>query len=175
MNLRRLTRADVAIGVALLLLLLAVLRPMLTARGYQSTVMQATEEVDVLRAAALDRRSTSGSWPETADFVFDDFTLEWTRLDVIEFVEAPPASFTAIEDDEEPDTSVPPSGAIGDLPPDSVGPEMAPSVREVGAIVLRTGNESLLADLLERYGSTVSYVRDSTWTLIVDDRSGSTP
>jgi hypothetical protein len=45
----------------------------------------------------------------------------------------------------------------------------------VGAILVHTGTESLLADLLARYGTAVSYVRDTTWTLVVDDRIGSTP
>ena len=63
MNLRRLTKEDVAIGIAVLLLVFAAVRPMLTARGYRALVGQATEEVDVLREAALNTRRTTGNWP----------------------------------------------------------------------------------------------------------------
>ena len=160
------------------------------AQAWLNAVEEVVTEVDVLRAAALDTRSTTASWPEasavgevpaslTAEyagrtgFTFDDYSLEWRRLGVIEYVEAPPQPALDIADDDESDSGVPPGNAISDLPPDSVGPELAPVVREIGAIVVHTGNESLLADLLTRYGTTVSYVRDTTWTLVIDDRSGS--
>ena len=193
MNLRKLTLPDVAVVVSGLLLVLAALTPLLGARAFRALADEATTEVEALRAAALDVRSTTGRWPASSPpgevppslslpysgrggIAFDDFTLEWRSLDVIEYVPAPPQpAFTLPEGDEEPGATVPPSGTIGDLPPDSVGPAMVPAPRRIGAIVVHTGTESLLAELLSRFGTSVSYVRDTTLTIVIDDRSDPTP
>jgi hypothetical protein len=40
--------------------------------------------------------------------------------------------------------------------------------REVGSISVHSGDDDLLAELSRRYGSWDSFVRDSTWTLMVN-------
>lgn len=192
MKLRQLTAPDIAIGLAVVLLVAAGLRPLLQARAHRALVEQAVAGVDALRAGALEARRGSGSWPASApagevptglspastggSLAFEDFTLEWGTVDVVEYVEALPREVPLEPDEgEELDTVVPPTVTSDDLPPDSVGPEMVPTARRIGAIVVHAGNESLLAELLAYYGTEVSYVLDTTWTLVVDDRAGSTP
>ena len=60
----------------------------------------------------------------------------------------------------------------GDAPPDSVAPELIPSVRPLGRLVLHTGDDALLGELLARYGTESSFVLDSTWNLVIDDLRG---
>jgi len=190
MKLRQLTRSDIAIGAAVLLFVWAALAPTLSARSFRSLSERAATDVEALRAAALGTVASSGAWPAAAEagtappelsgaypgeasLTFDDYTLQWVGLAVTAYEEAPPVTFVAPDPDEEDDEG---SGLIiapGDAPPDSVGPEMRPVVRRMGAVLLYTNNDALLADLLTRYGTTVSYVRDSVWTLVVDDRETS--
>jgi len=191
-NLRQLTRHDFAIGAAVLLLLWAAATPMLSARSFRSLSEQAAADVETLRTAALSTLSTTGRWPARAEagiappalagaypgdepLTFPEYTLQWVGLEVIEYEEAPPVTFRAPDPDEEDDEARGLVVAPGDAPPDSAAPGLRPVVREIGAILLHTGNEDLLADLLTRYGPMVSYVRDSTWTLVVDDRENSGP
>ena len=55
--------------------------------------------------------------------------------------------------------------AAGD--PGAIPAEVANAFIGIGGIVLRSGQDELLAELLARYGAQASFVRDSTWTLIV--------
>ena len=187
MKLRQLTRSDFAIGAAVLLLVWAAVAPTLSARSFRSLSERAATDVETLRTAALGTVANSGAWPSAAEagtapaelsgaypgqgsLTFDGYTLQWVGLAVTDYEEAPPVTYVAPDPDEEGDEG---SGLIiapGDAPPDSVGPELRPVARKIGAVVLYTSNDDLLADLLARYGPTVSYVRDSTWTLVVDDQ-----
>ena len=190
MNLRQLTRSDVAIGAAVVLLIWAAVAPRLSARSFHSLSERASTDVEALRAAALGTVSSTGAWPTAAEagtappelsgaypgeasLTFDGYTLQWIGLAVTDYEEAPPVTYVAPDPDEEGDEGSRLIIAPGDAPPDSVGPEMRAVARRIGAVVLYTSNDELLADLLTRYGSTVSYVRDSVWTLVVDDRETS--
>ena len=59
-----------------------------------------------------------------------------------------------------------------DAPPDTVGPELMPVVRQIGGIILHSSDGALLAELLQRYGTEASFVRDTTWTLVLPERAG---
>jgi hypothetical protein len=174
----RLTRGDVAIGIAALLLVWVLVAPALSARAFRLLTDEAAADVEGLRTAAISSRASTGRWPPPTSrgiappvlsgafpgdsaFVRDAYTLEWGGLSVVDFVEVPVAPA--------------PTAPGDDAPPDSVGPEMEPVVRDIGAIVVHSADDALLADLLRRFGSEVSYVRDSTWTLVVFGDEGSTP
>lgn len=165
------TSADVLIGLAAVILILAFTAPTLRARRFQNLLSTATAEVETLRTSALGSFNASGVWPTAGEsgvipaevaaafpgdslFVRDEYRLRWSVLEVVERVEAAPGSIVIPED--------------ADAAPDSVGPDMISVVRVVGEIVLSSGNDALLAELLANYGTEVSFVRDSSWTLVVD-------
>ncbi len=47
-------------------------------------------------------------------------------------------------------------------------------VRTGGAVVVHSSRELLLAELLRRYGEESSFVRDTTWTLLVTGEAADT-
>ena len=167
------TTGDFVIGLALFALLLALVYPTLRARSFRGSLAETVTEVEAFRAGAQRSLQTTGSWPapevlgaippelsgvfpgETG-LAREKYTLQWGRWEVVDYVEAPPSS------------ALPPA----DAPPDTVGPEMIPVVREVGGIILHSSDGSLLAELLERYGKAASFVRDTTWTLVLPERAG---
>ncbi len=188
MNLRALTRADFAIGGAVLILVWAAATPWLRGRAFHDRVERADAEVIRLRDAALSEFGTSGAWPSTAapgdpppelagtypegpgTLAFDDFRVEWMQLSEIGYEDAPPPPPPTLGPDEQPGEEQPPIDPEDDEPeeePDSVAPDQIPMVLRAGAVVVHSPEEGLLAELLSRYGPTRSYVRDSTWTLVV--------
>jgi hypothetical protein len=48
---------------------------------------------------------------------------------------------------------------------------MLPVPRAVGAVGVHSGEESLLAELLEHYGMEASFVVDTVWLLVLPERS----
>lgn len=168
-----LTAGDWSIGVALIAVVVALLVPSLRVRAFRTELAEAVGEVESLRlgasgylhqrrawpaAAAAGAIPTEllGSFPSSTDLVRDRYTLEWAVWEVVDSVEAPPP------------TGPPPV----DAPPDSVGPGMVPEVHRIGGIVVYSADERLLAGLLRRYGRGPSFVRDTTWTLVLPERGG---
>jgi len=175
MNLRRLRAADWAVIASLLVLMTAAAAPALRGRAFRGLVDSAVGQVEALRTRAVDTRTAGGAWPTASEpgvtppelrgayagdsaLAFPGYTLEWRTVDVVERVASP--------------TPPPPPTIMGDAPPDSVGPEMISVVRPLGAIVLHSPNRSLLAEMLDRLGAELSFVRDTTWTLVIDERRG---
>jgi hypothetical protein len=167
-----LTSSDLLVALAILSLLSAFLYPTLRSRAFINHVDRTANEVETLRSAALGVLSQTGAWPTAGEpggipievsgafpsdslLAGDEYTLQWTRWEVVDQVEAP-SSITQLPAD-------------ADAPPDTVGPIFVPVVRTVGGIVVHSGEDELLAELLTRYGRTVSFVRDTTWTLVVTD------
>jgi hypothetical protein len=165
-----LTTADVLIGLAAVILILAFAAPTMRARQFQNLLGTATADIETLRTSALGSFSASGEWPAPGGagvippevaaafpgdslLVRDEYWLQWSVFEVVEQVEAAPGSIVIPED--------------ADAAPDSVGPELVSVIRVVGGIVISSGNDALLAELLANYGTEVSFVRDSMWTLIV--------
>lgn len=183
-GLRRVGAGDALIALAVIALILAALLPTYRARDFARTVEEAVVDVEALRAAALRLVSARGEWPDArppgrvpagATGAFDNdttmvreaYTLEWRLFDRIRYVEAagpPPRSGAFFDDDEVPAPEQSPSV---DPVPDSVAPELVPTVRREGAVVVHSPDELLLAQLLRRFGPERSFVRDTTWTLIV--------
>jgi len=171
-NLRDLSVGDVLVGIALVALIGTLAYPNLRSRAFRGLLDGAVTDVETMSTAARRTYAASGSWPpptaagalptelagafpgDTA-LVRNGYSLQWRRWEVVEEVEGPPLT-------------VGPEDA--DLPPDSVGPRLISVARPIGGIVVHSGRSELLAELLSRYGATVSFVRDTTWTMIVDDR-----
>lgn len=167
---RRVTVGDASIGGALAVLLAAILLPTLRARGFERLVADATADVETMRAAAGSVFETTGRWPEDAEIgvipveisgafqddsllVRDGYAVHWRLWARVERVPAPRR----------------PPSPDADAPPDSVELGTVPVVRRLPAVMVHSTHPSLLAELLRRYGSASSFVRDSSWTLVLDD------
>ena len=183
-SLRRMGTGDALVGLALVALLLAALLPTYRARAFDRTVDDAVADVDALATASLRLRDATGDWPDAppagrvpagatgafdndSTMVRDAYTLEWRLLDRIEYVEAPttPATSGALLDDDE--VPAPAQSRAGDPVPDSASVQMVATARTEGAVVVHSGDELLLTELLRRYGPDRSFIRDTTWTLVV--------
>ena len=152
------TPGDVLIGLSTVLLIAALLYPVVQGRRFRGTLGAAVTDVDAMQLRARDERSRTGAWPGESVVVRDAFTLQWKQWEVVEKAPAPPSVVTLPAD--------------ADAPPDSVGPILIDVVSEVGAVVVFSTNDALLAELLAHYGTGVSFVRDTTWTLVVDEGGG---
>ena len=170
------TFAGVVIIVAGFGLLLAAAMPTLRARSFNALVDQAAGEISTLRAASEQHFASTSQWPTPGDFgeippevatafpgrtslTHDEYSLRWRVLEMLE------------QRDEDPESN--PIPADADATPDSVGPNQVSVPIGIGGIVLRSGDDELLAELLARYGAQASFVRDSTLTLVVGVTPGS--
>jgi hypothetical protein len=168
------TIADVSVVLATFALLAAFLYPTWRARAFRERVASAIADVDAIGSAARASRTLQGRWPTAAapgvappelsglagpegPFARPGYTLAWTTWEVIDSVEAPP----------DPG----PPAAPGDAPQETAGPRMLPVPRAVGAVGVHSGEESLLAELLEHYGMEASFVVDTVWLLVLPERS----
>lgn len=144
----------------------ALLYPAWSVRGFRAQVDGAVADVEALEAAARSVRDDQGRWPapappgeappELAGGVFErgDYVLGWTSWDVVDSVAVQPDLGMVSPDDV----------------PEDVGPRMAPVVRRVGAVTVHSGDEGLLAELLERYADEGAFVIDTLWLLVLPER-----
>ena len=176
-DLRDLSVGDILVGIALLTLIATLVYPNLRARAFRNLLDGAVADVENLNAAAVRIYDASGAWPiptaagsvppevagafpgDTA-LTRNDYALQWRRWEVVDQVVGPP---------------LPRGPEDADAPPDSVGPRLISVARPIGGIIVHSGRPELLAELLSRYGTGVSFVRDTTWTLVVDPTDGGSP
>lgn len=164
---------DMLIVLALVSLGASLLYPIRKQRAFDDRVEAAVADVESLRSETQRLRDAEGVWPESAPtgelpagsesagltLVRDTYALEWTRWVSVEL--------------PQPDTSAIPPPDDEDNPPPEV-PLPQPLVSTSGGITVHTAETALLAELLSRYGATSSFVRDSTWTLVLP-RAGAPP
>lgn len=167
--------ADIVMGVALVALLLAAVAPTLRARSHDALVERAERDVETLRVASEQYFASNSAWPTPgepgaipaevasafpgrATLAENEYSLQWRVLEMLEEQDAAPG-FN-------------PTPADADAAPDSVGAERVRVPVEIGSVLLRSSDDELLAALLARYGAEASFVRDSTWTLVVGVTSG---
>jgi hypothetical protein len=141
------------IAAAAAVLVLALVTPTLRDRSFTTTLDSAFADVESLSAAARGAFEDTGSWPGASTLGREAYVVDWTTLNVVEEIEV------AI-------TGLPPE-ALAAAQAASLTTERVPTVASVGALVLHSSDLSLLAELLARYGEDESFVRDSTWTLVV--------
>lgn len=174
------------IGLALLSLVFAALLPTYRARRFDRMAEDAIQDVATLRDATERARELNGAWPpaapagevpEGAAGAFPDsvlggqgYTLEWRLLDRVEYVLTPVVvpPIPILDPDEEPDP-----GALepDDPPADSAAFRRVATVHDMGVIVVHASDERLLAALLAHHGADDSFVRDTTWTLVIPPAS----
>jgi hypothetical protein len=166
---RLLTVGNLLVLVALVSVVGALLRPVMQRRAYQGLQADLLNRVEILRTSATLAALRDGGWPartepgrapvELSSVIEDDlmtgdaFTLQWHRWEVTEPVE------------DRQDTA---AQNLDELPAEAETPRIVLRPWSVGGIVVRTVRPELLAALLSAYGPSVSFVRDSTWTLVVD-------
>lgn len=163
------TVGDFVLLLALGSLSIALLYPTLRARTFQVVLSETLGDVEALRSGASRFWENNGSWPTPSGpgaippeligmfpghstLTRDEYSLQWTSWEIVTMTER---VVTTVE--LEPD----------DQAPDSAAVELVPVVSDIGGVVLYSTNQDLLAELLSSYGSTASFVRDTTWTLVV--------
>ena len=167
--------ADALVFMATLSVASALLYPAWSVREFRERVDMAIADVTEVSAAARTVLDETNRWPAAAPvgeppaelttltaagdpFDREGYTLQWTSWEVVDSVEAPPS-----EDLPSPD----------DLPQDS-GPLMVPVVQVVGAVAVHTGEEDLIAELMDHFAGNRSLVMDTTWLLMLPERARQT-
>jgi len=164
--------ADLVILVALLSLVAALAYPTLRRSAFEARVERAVADVEQVRRSAVRHLERRGTWAPASDprhppaglegqgldsvFSRPEYGIEWRRWEVVELEEVAP----------------PPEGPGPEEPGEAPLPIRLPVVRLLGGITLHTGEEALLAELAARYGDTASFVYDTTWTLVLPQRTG---
>ncbi|MDH3206821.1 MAG: hypothetical protein OEO79_09420 [Gemmatimonadota bacterium] len=166
---------DVLIFLATLSIAAALLYPAWSTREFRATVEEAVADVETLSAAARVERDRRNRWPTPAppgeappelsglgqaDGIFDrlGYTLGWASWDVVDSVDAPPSTDAPAFDAD---------------PVAAEATPMVPVIRRVGAVTVHSGDESLLAELLEKYSGRTSFVLDTMWLLVLPERAES--
>jgi hypothetical protein len=150
-----------------LAVLAAVLYPRISDGAFSARVDAVALDVDRLRAAAVNAREETGTWPPTGpvELLVPGLTeadgesappdgaprFTWRRLEAVEV----PEPSTELAD------SIPEALAEAGLEP----PAPEPSFYHRGAISVRSADPSLLGALLDRYPG--SFVHDGVWTLLL--------
>ena len=164
---------NVLIFLATLSIAAALLYPAWRERGFRARVETAISDVETLSGAARSVRDDGNRWPTPAEpgesprelprlagengvFSRLGYTLGWTSWEVVDSIEAPPLTDPVAADD---------------VVTDSSGPPMLPVVRSVGAVTVHSGDETLLAELLEHYSDQMSFVLDTMWMLVLPERA----
>ncbi len=161
------TLSDALLVVASLALVVSLAGPYVRWTRFERRVGRVVLSIDSVRTSALRYRSRNGSWPEgtptgeippelAAELSSgitspnDGARLIWRRWSVVKPRSDEPAVATGAAD-----TAV----------------STVPALDSLASIGIRTTDESLLAALLLHYGPAASFVRDSTWTLIISPTS----
>lgn len=166
-------RGNLALVGAVALLIWAAVRPTLQEGRYQAEVHELASLVTEMTDATETQLQAAGSWPATAEpgvapdgtagrfggaaLTTEHAVLQWRLLVVSSAQETVPE----------------------DLPPeassltvtDSIAAVLVTVPFEVGAVVVHSADERLLAEMLARYGPDESFVRDTTWTLVLTGES----
>lgn len=165
---------DILLAAGVIAILAALTAPALRARSERRTLEGAIASVEAIRVAATGLGAggqgspvadPTGSLPPTlaaavpddAEGVGEAYRLGWSSWNVVDQVAAPPPVVAA---------------ARGDLPPAPTEPLLVPVVRRVGALVVHSQDDELLAGLLGRYEGDGAFVRDSTWILVLPRPAG---
>lgn len=164
------TTGDFVVALGLAAIVFALAYPALRARAFRVTVDDAVGTLETVRSGALRHRMARGAWPTAGEvgeipielvgefpgnttLMRDSYSLQWTVWETVSYTDSAVA-FELAPDDAAPDEAV---------------TERIPVFRRLGGVVVYSSDDALKAELLSRYGREVSFVRDSTWTLVVPE------
>lgn len=169
---------DVLIVLSLLCLALAVIYPRIRRGAYQDRVAAAVSDVEAVRTSAHRHLEREGAWPAESppgripaelvgtlptDFtpISAHYTMDWNLWETVHMPQSPAHA--------EPDGNLDP-GATASVDGVVEGSEQRASMlRPLAGITVHSDEEALLAALLQRYGRELSFVREGSWTLILED------
>jgi type II secretory pathway pseudopilin PulG len=172
----------VLLVVAVLSLAAALAHPSVERARLRRQVDAAAGDVEAVRAAALRVKERTGAWPAP--------TAGARALppELVGALSPPPAPeppgyrltwrVWEVLGAREPDATVPPPAATPEqladrLPPADGTVRAPPAIARMAAVVVHTADARVLEELLARYRAERSFVRDSTWTLLLGaDESG---
>jgi len=157
--------------ISILSLGFALLHPRLRERAFAQQLDDTVSAIERLRAASSAFEEQDRDWPAPSppgvtppelvsafpaqhQLGAEDYTLEWNRWETV----------------DRPQTGLPPEPAArsqDDSPADGVPSAPTTLFRTMGGVTVYSGNSALLAGLLEHYGTRLSFVRDTTWTLMI--------
>lgn len=161
---------DVLLVLAVACLGLALAYPAVARARMLRRVADVAANVDSLRAAADRYHRLRGAWPGRADAGVLPAELVGLAYGGLR-MEAPGyrLAWEVWEIPAEPAAAQPPPDTLdGPLPPrpDTLRRTLPPT-DSLAAVTVRTGDTRVLGLLLDRYGERRSFVRDSSWTLIL--------
>lgn len=168
-------RGGTAVGNALVVLSMlsvgaALLYPRMRMARFEERVAGVVAAVELARTSALRHFAETDAWPADAEpgvvppelsddvpspggFVQEAATLDWNRWQAVYLPEPlpPPEDRPLVDDEVEAEPAPPP----------------APEFTYRASLSVHSADEGLLAALLARYGPSMSFVRDTTWTLVL--------
>ena len=157
--------------ISILSLGFALLYPRFQERVFARQLDDTVSAIEGLRAASSAFEQQGRDWPAPSppgvtppelvsafpaqhQLGAEGYTLEWNRWETVDRREA----------------SLPQEPAAGsqdDSPVDNVPSGPTTLFRTMGGVTVYSGSSALLAALLEHYGTRLSFVRDTTWTLMI--------
>jgi hypothetical protein len=169
---------DVLMILGGLAVVAGVAYPPLEHRAYEERVGRVVSSVQAVKDAATRYRDSNGHWPGDAgrrgvpvdlgqlipaglELSTAEYALRWRAWKVVEVPPQPvrpPVSSSAAPPRERPTAPLSSADSTGTRPP---------VVGEMGGIEVRSSEDGILAALLDRFGTARSFVRDSTWTLVL--------
>lgn len=164
---------DMLVLLAILTLALAVAYPRLRERAFERQLDGAVSMIEALREASSAFEDQDRQWPAPSppgvtppelastfptehDLAAEGYTLEWNRWETVDRSRAPESSAPA-----------PSAPTQQDSRADSVTSVPTTRFRTMGGVTVYSGDSALLAGLLEHYGTSLSFVRDTIWTLMI--------
>ena len=162
---------DILVLLSILTLGLVLVYPRLQERAFEQQLDGAVSAIETLRAASSAFLNQNRDWPGSSPagvtppelvsalppeyrLAVEGYALEWNRWEII----------------DRPEIVLPPEPeelSQQDLPGDGVPAGPTASFRAMGGLTVYSGNSALLAGLLKHYGTSLSFVRDTTWTLVI--------
>jgi len=161
--------------VAVLALGLAVVYPRMRERAFEGRLTQAVVNVNGVTTAASSFLEATGDWPEASapgvlptelgasvpaghTMASSGHTVQWELWEVVVSPDIPDVADDLLVNEN-------------DLPLDSLTTHPQPEIHAIGSVSVRSREPALLAGLLRRYGAGASFVRDTTWTMVLPARS----
>jgi len=187
--------SDLLVVLSLLALGIVLVYPGLKERAFTGELNRAVEAVETLRSAASAFFGRDGDWPApnpagvlppelatALPFAYsltaDGYSLEGNRWETVERPGVVLRPEPLVLPRERPGLvpRLEPLVASEEVEPrDSVAVIQPPRYHTTGGITVHASDPALLAGLLRHFGTRLSFVRDTTWTLVIPQRSGPRP
>ncbi|MDA0312677.1 MAG: hypothetical protein O2992_11245 [Gemmatimonadetes bacterium] len=164
------TSGDMMVIIAMLAFGLAVAYPRIRERAFEGRLTQAIANVNgVTTAASTFLEATGvlpaeigGSVPAGHTMASPGHIVQWELWEVVVSPDIPDVADDRFMNEN-------------DLPLDSLTIRPVPTVHAIGGVSVHSPEPALLAGLLQRYGAGLSFIRDTTWTMVLPARSRPRP